>query len=60
LYYRYLYYIANESKRKDMKKTFKVLTETNTVRFFEEYSESRVRLKCYQLFGSELFTIKQI
>jgi hypothetical protein len=55
-----LYYIANESKRKDMKKTFKVLTETNTVRFFEEYSESRVRLKCYQLFGSELFTIKQI
>ena len=43
-----------------MKKTFKILTETNKVKFFEEFSKFDVRIKCYQLFGSENFIIKEI
>jgi len=43
-----------------MKKTFKVLTETNKVKFVNAYNESEVRIKMYQLLGSELFTIKRI
>ena len=43
-----------------MKKLFKVLTETNKVRFVKAYNTQEVRLKMYQIYGSELFTIKQL
>lgn len=43
-----------------MKRTFKVVTETNKVKFVNAYRKSEVRIKMYQLLGSELFTIKQI
>ena len=43
-----------------MKRTFKVVTETNKVKFVNAYFESEVRMKMYQLLGSELFTIKAI
>jgi hypothetical protein len=43
-----------------MKKQFKVLTETNKVKFINAYNKQEVRLKMYQLVGSENFTIKQL
>jgi len=43
-----------------MKKQFKVLSESNKVKFVNAYNIQEVRLKMYQLLGSENFTIKQI
>lgn len=43
-----------------MKKQFKVLSETNKVKFVNAYNKQEVRLKMYQLLRSENFTIKQL
>jgi hypothetical protein len=42
------------------KKTYKVLTETNKVKFIVARTESEVRIKMYQLVGSETFIIREI
>lgn len=43
-----------------MKKLYKILTETNKVRFVKAFNKQEVRLKAYQLYGSENFTIKAL
>ena len=43
-----------------VKRTFKVHTEDNQIRFFTEWSSRKVRLKAYQIYGSLNFTIKEI
>ena len=41
-------------------KLYKVLSETNKLRFVSGYSESEVRLEMYQTLRGENFTIKLI
>jgi hypothetical protein len=43
-----------------MKKTFKVIPERSHIRFVNAKSEFHLRIKMYQLLGSELFQIKKL
>lgn len=42
------------------KKFYKILTETNQVKFKYASSEKELRMDLYQLYGSENFTITKI
>lgn len=51
----------NFNIRKMVGKTlYKILTETNKIRFMEAWNTKEVRLRCYQLYGSENFIIKKV
>lgn len=43
-----------------MKKLYRILTDTNKVRRLYAYNKSEVRLKAYQLYGSENFIIREV
>lgn len=43
-----------------IRKQYKIVTESNTVRFIMAWKMSEARVKMYQLVGSENFTIRLI
>ena len=43
-----------------MKKLYKIHTESNTIKRIMAYGIIEARVRAYQLFGSENFTIKKV